>query len=190
LEKIIFDTFGYIAIILHIISLISFKNKKILKYGMFSLFFLFISYIYYNAYMGSILSIISFISKFLNLYTSNKIYKIYEFYYKKLIFLLLPLLILILYPKEGIIVIFPILGLLSILHADKENDIYKIKIYYMISALLWIVYGVYINSIPSILYDVSSIFVLIISIYFIKCKVNENSYSEKNIFKNLFFKNK
>jgi len=66
--------------------------------------------------------------------------------------------------------ILPCISLIFIAYADLQSNIIKMKTIYYGSAVSWLIYAIYINSMPAIIYDLIGITILTYSIY--KCKQN------------------
>jgi hypothetical protein len=117
---------------------------------------------FYNGINGLFVCLISFISKLLTYFVKNrKIINIIKYS--------LPLLAFLFYfnfNNEGTFVaLLPTISLVFIVLADTQKDILKMKLWYYGSAFCWLFYGIAINSIPAILFDVVGIIILTYSVF-------------------------
>lgn len=156
----LFDIIGYISILFSLLSFISNSKKYILIFGLFSTILFGISISYYSGFNGLFVSFISAITKVLSLkYDSEKL-KVY-----KIFSVVIVLAFYILFNEEGVIGVFPLISLIFIIFADLQDNILKLKLFYYGSIFSWIIYGIALNSIPAILYDIFGLIVLTYSIY-------------------------
>jgi hypothetical protein len=132
--------------------------------GMISTSLFGISIYYYQGINGLFVSLISVISKLLSLFIKNK--KIIN--YIKYSSTIIAILFYLQFNTEGIIGLLPAISLIFIIFADMQEDLIKMKFIYYGSAFSWLIYGILLNSIPAILFDVFGIITLTYSIFQLK----------------------
>ena len=157
-----FDILGYIAIILSLIAFLVKDVQKMRIYGGLSTLLFGINVYFYNGINGLFVCLISFLSKVLTYYIKDeKIINVIKYS--------LPVMAFIFYfnfNNEGsIIALLPTISLIFIVLADIQKDILKMKMWYFGSAFCWLFYGISINSIPAILFDILGILTLFYSVF-------------------------
>ena len=151
---------GWISVFFHIFAFASKDTKKMLWYNLISTTLLGISMIPFGGFAGTIMVIFSIFSKIIGLSQKFKI----NDYVKAIFGLLLGIIYLIFFSKEGLVGMFPSLSLIFIVLADLQTNIIKMKLWYYGSAFCWLIYAISIMSIPAIAYDIIGIIVLTMTI--------------------------
>lgn len=143
------DIIGYIAIVLSVIGFASKDTINMRIYGMFSTLLFGISIYFYNGVNGLFVSVISFFTKWLSFYFPEKYLMILKFLSP-----IIALIYFLYFNKEGLIGLLPSLSLIFIIVADLQKNIVNMKIIYYGSIVCWLWYGIVLDSIPAILFDV------------------------------------
>lgn len=164
-NKFILDTIGYIAIIFFVLGFLSTKTNNMRINGMISTILFGISIAYYNGINGLFVSFISFCTKFISIFIKEE-----KIQFLKYISFPLAIIFYFIFNTEGLIGILPALSLIFIIFADIQKDIIKMKYIYYGSAISWLLYGIFLNAIPAILFDLFGIITLTYSIYKLKQK--------------------
>lgn len=166
---IISSIFGYFAIFTNIITFTTTNKIRFLIFNALSTILYGISIGLIEGYTGCYISIISVILS-LYIYFDKNI----TFEQTKMLYLLLIIVAFILgvmlYKTENIRSLLPFLGqifsFISII--TSQNNLKLSKIIMLGSAITWLFYGILLNSITAILFDVIGIISLIIGIYRLK----------------------
>ena len=158
-----FDTIGYLAIVFSVLAFISKEKQQMRVHGGISTLLFGTSIYFYQGFNGFFVTIVSLISKILSYYIDEKkLEKVkYLSFGVSIVFYLF-------FNTEGYSGIFPSLSLVFIVFADMQSDIMKMKYWYYGSAFSWLIYGIILNSLPAIIFDVIGILALTYSIYKIK----------------------
>lgn len=165
-----FNLIGYSSIYFLVLSFISKERSKILKFGLLSTVLFGISISYYSGINGLFVSIISASVKILSLlYSCKKLNIVF-----KISAPIISLIFFLFFNNEGLFGILPAIALLFIIAADSQENILKMKFLYYGSICSWLIYGIVLNSIPAILYDVLGFIALTYSIYNIL--LNKNNF--------------
>lgn len=163
-NTIFFNFIGYLSILFSLCAFISKDRSNILKFGILSTVLFGISISFYSGFNGLFVSSISAIIKIISLmYQNQKVSFIL-----KISAPIISLIFYVFFNNEGIVGILPSIALLFIIIADTQDNILKMKFLYYGSVFSWLIYGIMLNSIPAILYDVLGFIVLSYSIYTIK----------------------
>jgi len=162
-----YDFIGYLAMVLLLISFLSDDAQKARLIGIFSAIFYGINIYYYGGFNGVFVIIVSILSKTLSFYIEKD-----ELKYFNYISPFLALLYFYLFNEEGLIGVIPALSLVFIILADMQKQIIRMKQYYYIVVSLWLVYGIFLGSIPIILSEFLGLLTLFYSVYKIKNKNN------------------
>lgn len=158
-NRLLLDLCGYIAIIFSILAFLSKNTNKMRINGMISTFLFWISIAYYNGFNGLFVNIISFLTKLLSIYIKEK-----KLMYLKYSSPLIAFIFYYFFNTEGLIGLLPTISLIFIIFADLQSDILKMKIIYYGSAFSWLLYGIFLKSIPAILFDIFGIMTITYSI--------------------------
>lgn len=162
-QKIIIDLIGYISIIFSFLAFLSHK-KNIMRFnGMIATLLFGISIYFYNGLNGLFVSFVSFCTKLLSIYFKEE-----KINFLKYLSFPISIIFYLYFNKEGLIGLLPALSLIFIIIADLQKDIIKMKFIYFGSAFCWLFYGILLNSIPAILFDIVGILTLSYSIYKLK----------------------
>lgn len=160
MEHLYFDLIGYFSIFLAILSFIAKDTFKMRFHGMTSTLTFAISIIPYGGLNGFFVSILSATSKLLSLkYPEEKLF------FLKILSPFLAVIFFLFFNKEGFFGILPAVSLIFVIFADLQKDILKMKQMYLFIAFIWIIYGLFLMAIPSIIYDIVAIIFLSISIF-------------------------
>lgn len=159
----VYDIIGYIAIIFHLLAFLANSKNSMRLNGMISSAFFSISIFFYNGINGFFVSIISFITKLLSFFIHEDKLNILKYSSPIIAFFFFYFI-----NEEGIIGILPAVSLIFIIIADLQKDIIKMKYIYYGSVFCWLLYGIFLNSIPAVLFDLFGFFTLTYSIYKLK----------------------
>ena len=168
MEKFLFEALGYFAILLGVISFTQENREKMLIFNIFSTLFYGINILYYNGYTGAILSFISIIIMIISFKYKHKLN--YKFHLISPILAIIVFLII----DEGIVGLLPAIGTFFSTLANLQKNILYMKYIFYGSATSWLIYGIYLGSVPAILLDVAGIIALTYGIYKIKKKNSTN----------------
>lgn len=167
MDLVIYDILGYFSIVFSIFAFLSLEKQKARLNGLISTSLFGISIYGYNGYNGLFVSIISAISKTLSFFISEEKLKFFKYSSPIIAFVFF-----FFFNEEGWIGIFPAISLIFIIFADLQTDILRMKQIYYGSAFSWLLYAIFLGSLPAILFDIFGIFTLTYTIYKIKTERN------------------
>lgn len=161
----IFIGLGYGSLIAHLFAFSSRSTHTMLKLNMLSTFLLGLSMIPFGGYNGASMSFFSVFSKISGLLGFGT--QIKESH-KGLLGFTLGVGYFVFFNQEGWYGILPALSMVFIVLADLQKNVITMKYYYYGSAICWLSYGVAIESMAAILYDIIGIVALSYSLYQLK----------------------
>ena len=152
----IYDFLGYVSVILSMFAFLEKKDAtKMLFWGMASAMFFSISLIGYGGFNGVVVAAFSIVIKGAVLY-----YKKAPVIYLKVISLLMSILYFVYFNNEGLFGIIPASTIIIVAFADTQDSLVKMKIWYIPSALLWLVYAIHLESPSAVIYDIVGLMAL------------------------------
>lgn len=168
----LFIGLGYGSLIAHLFAFSSRSTHTMLKLNILSTFLLGLSMIPFGGYNGASMSFVSVFSKISGLLGYGT--QIKESH-KGVVGFMLGVGYFIFFNQEGWYGLLPALSMVFIVLADLQKNVITMKYYYYGSAICWLSYGVAIDSMAAILYDIIGIVALSYSLYQIKRTQNSRS---------------
>lgn len=144
-------TLGYLSVAFHIAQFLAQDTRRMLIFGLFSTIFLGVHFLIGGTLLGFYAVILSLIVKITALLDYTKL--------SRVILILTPVMSFgyYLFLADSEETFLPALAMVFIAIADFQKNIIRMKFWYYGSALSWLSYGLYISSIPAILYDILGI---------------------------------
>lgn len=152
-------TLGYLSVVFHIAQFLAQDTRKMLIFGLLSTFLLGLHFMLDGTLLGFYAVILSIIVKITALLNYTKL--------SRIILILTPIMSFgyYLFLADSEETFLPALAMTFIAIADFQKDIFRMKLWYYGSVISWLLYGLYISSLPAILYDVLGLIFLTIGVF-------------------------
>jgi len=158
----VYQILGYLAVFFHILQFLSISSRRMLFFGLLSAFLLSMHFMMLGTLNGVLACLISIVVKLVALNNKEAL--------SRLIMRVSPFVSILYFSmvSENFYDVFPSIALFFIMIADLQKSILRMKLIYYGSAISWLMYGLCIQSIPAIMYDIFGIIFLTVGIIRIK----------------------
>ena len=142
------ELIGFLAVLLHVVAFVTTDRKTMLTFGMMSTGFFGVGLINYEGINGMLVTFASLFAKSLNLLGYEEGSRILVRFSP-----IIAIGFFLISDTERWYGLLPAASLFFIIIADSQDNVVRMKQWYLGSAICWLIYGVVLASPPAIMYD-------------------------------------